>query len=265
MSRCLYGQRTDWWRRLRVLGNKFPIPDDSRSASNDTHSLAMHTLDYNCLWTWSEGGKRGRMFIYFVGLILASYVRSVWQKDDVLRKKFSSTEAVLAEMRTIRCIKHTGKMKVITPFVGSQVDICKAFGFASWEQMVMQYLKLPRKRIHIIWRWFESCKALDLLSSPQRSFVNSKQPSRHRHHLILVQLRRVVHTFGCYQFSAELILYESPDDSYFPKSGGSTFLKTVGSHFSEICGNKVTAYSLAISPLSSWRWVAMLRNTKRVF
>ena len=70
------------------------------------------------------------MFIYFVGLILASYVRSVWQKDDVLRKKFSSTEAVLAEMRTIRCIEHTGKMKFITPFVGSQVDICKAFGFA---------------------------------------------------------------------------------------------------------------------------------------
>lgn len=29
------------------------------------------------------------MFIYFVGLILASYVRSVWQKDDVLRKKVS--------------------------------------------------------------------------------------------------------------------------------------------------------------------------------
>ena len=27
-------------------------------------------------------------------------------------------------------IDHTGKMKVITPFVGFQVDICKAFGFA---------------------------------------------------------------------------------------------------------------------------------------
>ena len=66
----------------------------------------------------------------YVGLILASYVRSVWQKDDVLRKKFSSTEAVLAEMRIIRSIEHTGKMKVITTFVGSQVDICKAFGFA---------------------------------------------------------------------------------------------------------------------------------------
>ena len=50
------------------------------------------------LRTWSEGGKRGSMFIYFVGLILASYVRSVWQKGDVLRNKFSSTEDVLAQM-----------------------------------------------------------------------------------------------------------------------------------------------------------------------
>ena len=43
--------------------------------------------------------------------------------------------------------------------------------------------------------------------------------------------------------TTELFLLESPDDSYFPKSGGSTFLKTVGSHFSEICGNKITAYT----------------------
>ena len=47
--------------------------------------------------------------------------------------------------------------------------------------------------------------------------------------------------------TAELFLLESPDDSYFPKSGGSTFLKTVGSHFSEICGNKITAYTLRSS------------------
>ena len=67
-------------------------------------TLQKGPLGHDRLRTWSEGGKRGRMFIYFVGLILASYVRSVWQKDDVLRKKFSSTEAVLAEMRTIRCI-----------------------------------------------------------------------------------------------------------------------------------------------------------------
>ena len=88
---------------------------------NADDSILAYDAPYDRLRTWSEGGKSGRMFIYFVGLILASYVRSVWQKDDVLRKKFSSTEAVLAEMRTIRCIEHTGKMKFITPFVGSQV------------------------------------------------------------------------------------------------------------------------------------------------
>ena len=75
------------------------------------------------LRTWPEGGKRGKIFVYFVSLILASYVRSVWQSDEVLRKKFTSTEAVLAEMSTIRWVEHTGKMKFITPFVGSQVDI----------------------------------------------------------------------------------------------------------------------------------------------
>ena len=33
----------------------------------------------------------------------------------------------------------------------------------------------------------------------------------------------------------------SPDDSCFLKSGDSTFPKSVGSLFSEICGNKITA------------------------
>lgn len=101
-----------------------------RDEQEKCFALQKGPLGHDRLRTWSEGGKRGRMFIYFIGLILASYVRSVWQKDEVLRKKFSSTEAVLAEMRTIRCIEHTGKMKFITPFVGSQIDICKAFGFA---------------------------------------------------------------------------------------------------------------------------------------
>lgn len=78
---------------------------------------------------WSESAKHGRMFICFVGLILASYVRSVWESNDYLRKKFGSTESVLAEMRTIRCIEHKGRLKFVTPFVGEQVEICKAFGF----------------------------------------------------------------------------------------------------------------------------------------
>ena len=53
----------------------------------------------------------------------------MWEEDDYLHNKFDSTEAILAEMRTIRCIEHTGRMKFITPFIGAQVEICKAFGF----------------------------------------------------------------------------------------------------------------------------------------
>ena len=66
-----------------------------RDEQEKCFALQKGPLGHDRLRTWSEGGKRGRMFIYFVGLILASYVRSVWQKDDVLRKKFSSTDVVL--------------------------------------------------------------------------------------------------------------------------------------------------------------------------
>jgi hypothetical protein len=42
---------------------------------------------------------------------------------------FSSSLEILDEMRPIRCIEHTDKLKFITPFVGDQLEICKAFGF----------------------------------------------------------------------------------------------------------------------------------------
>jgi len=78
---------------------------------------------------WSEEGKTGRLLILFVGLIISSYVRHVWNKTE-LKKKFGSTQDILDEMRSIRCIEHNGKAKFITPFVGAQKDICEAFGFA---------------------------------------------------------------------------------------------------------------------------------------
>ena len=77
---------------------------------------------------WSEEGKTGRLLILFVGLILSSYVRHIWKSTD-LHKQFSSTLEVLDEMRSIRCVGHTGKAKHITPFVGAQIDIANAFGF----------------------------------------------------------------------------------------------------------------------------------------
>ncbi len=91
---------------------------------------------------WSEEGKTGRLLILFVGLIISSYVRHIWNTTS-LRKKFSSTQDVLDEMRSIRCIEHSGKAKFITPFIGAQKDICEAFGFAIPEGCGTDYK--PRK------------------------------------------------------------------------------------------------------------------------
>jgi len=77
---------------------------------------------------WSEDGKTGRLFILFISLILGSYVRHKWKTTE-LKKKFDSSLDIIDEMRSIRCVEHKGHAKFITPFVGTQVDICKAFGF----------------------------------------------------------------------------------------------------------------------------------------
>jgi hypothetical protein len=77
---------------------------------------------------WSEEGKTGRLFILFVSLILSSWVRHIW-KSTHLYDLFSSSLEILDEMRPIRLIEHANRAKVITSFVGKQVDICDAFGF----------------------------------------------------------------------------------------------------------------------------------------
>lgn len=97
---------------------------------------------------WSEEGKTGRLFILFVSLVLSSYVRHVW-KSTRLHELFPSSLDVLDEMRPIRCIEHTNRAKVITPFVGTQVDICEEFGFDIPEGCAPAYTlrqKTRRKR-----------------------------------------------------------------------------------------------------------------------
>ena len=100
-----------------------------RDEQEKCFGLQKGPLGQDRLRTWSEAAKHGRMFVCFIGLILASYVRSVHKQNEYLRTKFASIEDILAEMRSIRCIEHEGRLKFITPFVGAQVDICKAFGF----------------------------------------------------------------------------------------------------------------------------------------
>ena len=77
---------------------------------------------------WSEEGKTGRLLVLFTALIISSYLRHIWKTTN-LKDTFSSTHEMLDEMRSIRCIEHKGKAGFITPFVGSRLDICKAFGF----------------------------------------------------------------------------------------------------------------------------------------
>ena len=100
-----------------------------RDEQEKTFMMQKGTLGEDRLRVCTESSKHGRMFICFVALILASYVRHMRDTKEELRDAFPSTESILEEMRTIRCIEHDGHRKFITPFVGAQVTICDAFGF----------------------------------------------------------------------------------------------------------------------------------------
>lgn len=77
---------------------------------------------------WSEEGKTGRLLIR--------------------HKQFSSTLEVLDEMRSIRCVEHTGKAKHITPFVGAQIDIANAFGFKIPDSCAPKYTSRKKDAPH---------------------------------------------------------------------------------------------------------------------
>ena len=97
---------------------------------------------------WSEEGKTGRLFILFVSLVLSSWVRHIWKSTELYRL-FSSSLEILDEMRAIRLIEHKNRAKVITPFIGKQVDISQAFDCAIPEGCAPTYTsrqKPQRKR-----------------------------------------------------------------------------------------------------------------------
>jgi transposase len=105
-------------------------------------------LGFDTQQNWSEEGKTGRLFILFVSLILTSYIRHIWKTTE-LKNFFESSLDILDEMRPIRCVEHTNRAKLITPFVGAQVDICKAFEVEIPEGCSPDYVskrKFKRKR-----------------------------------------------------------------------------------------------------------------------
>jgi len=100
-----------------------------RDEQEKTFMLQKGPLGEDRLRVCTESSKHGRMFICFVALILASYIRHIRDTKPELTKVFPSMASILEEMQTVRCIEHDGHLKFITPFVGDQITICDAFGF----------------------------------------------------------------------------------------------------------------------------------------
>lgn len=100
-----------------------------RDEQEKTFMLQKGPLGEDRLRVCTESSKHGRMFICFVALILASYIRHIRDTKPELTKSFPSMASILEEMQTIRCIEHDGHRKFITPFIGDQITICDAFGF----------------------------------------------------------------------------------------------------------------------------------------
>ena len=93
----------------------------------EKYFTAMKTrLGENRQRVWSEEGKTGRSFVLFVTLIISCYFEYIHRTK--LKDKFATPKKVLACMRPIRYIEHQNTKAYITPFIGKQIDICKAFG-----------------------------------------------------------------------------------------------------------------------------------------
>ena len=63
----------------------------------------------------------------FLTLSVVSYIKSVWSKDEKLKKIAPTVLDVIDEMKCIRCVEHNKRAKYISPFVGKQLAICEAF------------------------------------------------------------------------------------------------------------------------------------------
>ena len=92
----------------------------------EKYFYAMKTqLGENRQRVWSEEGKIGRSFILFITLTISCYLYYIHRTK--LKDEFATPRKVLAWMRPIRYIEHQNTKAHITPFIGKQVDICKAF------------------------------------------------------------------------------------------------------------------------------------------
>jgi hypothetical protein len=81
------------------------------------------------LRTSTEPSTEGRVFIQFIALILNSHIHHIYSNSPTLEKMFPTRQHMYHELMSIRRIEHPKKAKIVTEFVGRQVDIFDCFGY----------------------------------------------------------------------------------------------------------------------------------------
>lgn len=70
----------------------------------------------------------GRLFVFFITLIIFSYLRECWKKQDPRNRTFPTTRSILLSMLDITITEHKGEKPVISDFVGDQLEACSLCG-----------------------------------------------------------------------------------------------------------------------------------------
>ena len=94
---------------------------------------------------WTDRTMHGRRFIEFVALILVSHLNYVWANSEKLRKLFPTVDHLLTEMSRIHYVEHSHRERIITPFIGKQIDVCQELDLAVPKGCEPIYIK-SRKR-----------------------------------------------------------------------------------------------------------------------
>jgi len=86
-----------------------------------------NTLDMKRLRVHLQENMKGRLFIQFIALILASYIHKVMSEKDLF--KIGSMSFILKELDLLNTVSFTGTKKpIISELTKKQRDIFKAFG-----------------------------------------------------------------------------------------------------------------------------------------
>ncbi|MCH3918340.1 MAG: hypothetical protein LKE40_12965 [Spirochaetia bacterium] len=61
-----------------------------------------------------------------MGLSVYSHIKHIWKKLN-LKDQFGTVDAAIDEIKNIRYLEHKRKAKIVTPFIGRQLKVCKYF------------------------------------------------------------------------------------------------------------------------------------------